>query len=187
MSNREAVVEELKKYRENIKTKRVKEEIPQEVLEFFIETIEEACNNNHQLNEHGIKNLKSFIKKYEHAELIEAIDVSFSQYYKWNTEEEQSPAFEKAFNYIPRIAVSLKKEKQNPELAEKNYHVNYCKKILENNFDYVNITVAKDLLNALLEEYTFDSVKDICCKAHNWSQFRAISESWLQELETENK
>ena len=63
MVSKEITVDELKKHREKIETKRIKEEIPQEILEFFAETIEEACNSNYSLNEHGIKKLKSFIKK----------------------------------------------------------------------------------------------------------------------------
>lgn len=56
MANKETTVEELKKHRENIKNKRIKKEISQEILGFFAETIEEACNSNYSLNEHGIKN-----------------------------------------------------------------------------------------------------------------------------------
>lgn len=178
MSEISGQIEKLEKYKEQV---RKDKSIVPELLNFFTNCIKEACNNDYDLSSQGIKNLEELIKKFDHEELIEAIEISFAQYYKGDNEDEKSDAFNKAFNYISRIAINRKKEKENPDLAKRNHNINYCKKILANNLRYVNDAYAKDWLNKLLDDYTFESVSDMCKKAKSWTHFRTTAESWLED------
>jgi len=154
--------------------------IADDILNFFIEYIEECGGDCYTPNDRGIKNLKSWIKKYDYKDLLNSINTSFSQYYSKNItdEKEKSEMWNKAFNYIPRIIETQKRITEKPYLRD----LYYCRGILKNRFSYINMPRAINLLERLyLCDYNIEEIKAICIEAKHWTNFQEICFNYLEE------
>lgn len=164
---------ELQQWREKLKKNDKKE------LDFFKKQIRIACNDKYKLLESGDKKLKSYIKRFDKKELLEAIDKAFSQYFKLSdNEEEQSISFDKAFSVIPNIIKFKNIELENPNLK----NAFYCRAILRNRFGKINEWNIKNILLELLENYTFDCIKNLCIKSRNMYDFMDYYRDWIKEV-----
>lgn len=155
------------------------QKINQKTFEYFEKVILDICDNCYELSESGIKDLKKYIKKYDKKELLEAIEISFSQYYKdWEDNEEKSIKWNKAFNMIPKIIETQKQLKDEPELL----NALYLRGILKNRLNYVDIHVALSYLLKLLNYYTFEGMKSFCIECDTWDYFLYKAEKLLNEV-----
>ena len=162
LSARREQLEMLKNWRDEVIN------VDDEIINFFKETIQKSCDYSYDLSEHGIKSLKSYIKKFEHKELLEVINISFEQYFKnYTNEEEKSECFNKAFNMIPKIVHCRKSQSNDPEQKE----LYYCRKILENKGIMCNKFKATEMLRDLFELYDFETIKVACQKCLKWKDF----------------
>jgi len=113
-----------------------------EQLEKAEEVLEELTGMT--LTECGRNNFKKWIKQFGLIEIIECLEISCKQYFK----EENNESHEKTINYIPRIASTRKKQKENPFIAKKNY----LKVIAKNQFSYMNYSQFNNMLEYLVNE-----------------------------------
>lgn len=164
-------LEMLKKWRDEVVN------VDNDVIKFFEETIKKACDNSYGLSEHGIKSLKSYIKRFEHKELLEVINISFEQYFKdYTNDDEKSECFNKAFNMIPRIIQCRKKQLDTPQQKE----LYYCRKILENKGIMYNKFRTTNMLRDLFELYDFETIKLACQECLKWSDFSNFYDEMLE-------
>ena len=149
----------LKKWRDGLKN------IEDDKLEYLHNLIKECCNNTYKLNDNGTRDLKNYISKYEFRELQENIIVSFNQYYG-----DTSESFDKALNYIPKIILSKRRFKDNPELLK---NISYCNAIIRNKSDYsFNKIECFNMLKNLFDLYNdFNLIKNMCCNIGGWDDF----------------
>ena len=127
------------------------------------------------LNDFGESDILKLRKKYSDNEIMEAIEDSFSQYYKFSTDEkEQSVQWNKAVNYIPRILAVKKTQKDQPHLKD----LFYCRAILRNKSNaYFNEWRAMQYLKDLLASgWDIEDIKEACKSCNGWSNFTQITQ-----------
>ncbi|MEG6521113.1 HNH endonuclease [Desulfotomaculum sp. 1211_IL3151] len=126
------------------------------------------------ITEFGAKSLAKIIKKYPINVVLDAVEVSASQYLRQDpkggyTTESRN----KAFDYISRICAIKLREQQNPDLGE----LYYIRGILRNRLHYVD---DRKSIQWLKEAYqlgkTIEELKDIALSVNNWTEFREIME-----------
>lgn len=120
------------------------------------------------LTEQGRSTLRKWLVKYDLIELLEAFEISRTQYLvhkdDWFTKE----SLEKAFHSTPKIAAVRRAEKDKPYLKD----LLYIRAILRNRM-YVGEIEARQLLEeAFLAGCSADHLKSIAKDAYNWSAWR---------------
>jgi hypothetical protein len=122
-----------------------------------------------RLTEVGVNLLRKWIKQYDFAELLDAIDTSTAQYLvpegDWYTRD----SLEKAFNFIPRILNVQAAEKDKPYLRD----LFYIRGILRKRLAYCDERKALQLLeSAHLAGATIPNLKSFACEVRNWTKFQ---------------
>lgn len=115
---------------------------------------------NHEFNEIGKMLCKRWIKKYSFEEVYEATISSIEQYYDLN----DTNSLDKTFNYIERICINRKKQKDDPNLKD----INYLVKIAKNMYNITNYTEQKIkvYLSKKYQKNDFDNIKFIIINAN---------------------
>lgn len=113
-------------------------------------------------NEHGTGLLKKWTRKYGLAEIIEATNVAFDQYFKDSQE-----TWEKAFSMIPRIAHIRKIAKNDPSLAEA-YRL---RGILRYKINYLDHVKSLDILASLVDAGDAVYAEQLCHTSKSWTHF----------------
>lgn len=120
---------------------------------------------NADFTQSGKETVKRWIKKYGLIEVLDCLDISVEQYFYGND------TVPKTFSYIPKIAEGRIRQKKNPYL----YKQNYIKAILRNRgMLYNENRVTKFLNKELIDEDSFDEIKDFASTCKNWSNFWEI-------------
>jgi hypothetical protein len=181
-------LEELNARREQMKLmlkwRQELDNLDNEKLKILTDRFVSLTGNQWTLNEIGLKNLRSWIKKYPMDLLLEAIDISTQQYLKLDKSEKKytTESWNKAFNYIPRICASKRKIENNPFMKD----LYYIRGIVRNRM-YCNDIVCMQLLkDAYYAGIPIDNIKDLACKSRNWTDFRISLENWIEETRHES-
>jgi DNA-binding transcriptional ArsR family regulator len=82
-------------------------------------------------NEHGKSNIRRWLRRYEAAELLAALDESFDIYMAWNGNEADQDAWEVAFKKIPVVAGYRRQAVAKPYMQS----LAYIQGILRRRFD----------------------------------------------------
>lgn len=140
-----------------------------ELLNFENEQVEQAEEileelTGMTLTEYGRNNFKKWIKQFGLIEIIECIEISCKQYFKKDNNE----SHEKTISYIPRIASTRKKQKENPFIAKKNY----LKAMAKNQFSYMNYIQFNNMLEYLVNEDNYELFREILKNSRYWSDFK---------------
>lgn len=166
--------DEIKKQQEQLKELNSKREQLQMMLEWRnellkfedeqVSPVEEIFKDNtgKKLTQRGKDLVKRWNKEFGLQEILECTEISFEQYYDgWETEE-------KTFEYIPRIASTRRRQKDNPSLAKKNY----IRAIFRNRDMLFNEKRLNRLLNEICtDEIGFSELKDMAMSCRNWTHF----------------
>ena len=70
--------------------------------------------------------------------------------------------------FIPRIASTRKKQKENPFIAKKNY----LKAMAKNQFSYMNYIQFNNMLEYLVNEDNYELFREILKNSRYWSDFK---------------
>lgn len=136
--------------------------IENEQLNYILDIL---LNYNIELSEYGKSYFKRLVKKYGLKEVIDVIDISFSQYY----EEGNKESTKKCLNFIERILINRKKELNDIFLKEKYY----IRGILKNKF---NNCINEKNYWKFINEYLNDNedvevIKQCAINSKNWTDF----------------
>lgn len=130
------------------------------------------------LNEHGIKKLKQWLKRYDLNLVLDCMETSLIQYGVVEGKGYTSDSLEKAFSYTPKIASTKQKLEDKPYLKE----LFYMRGILKNRLNYFDPHKALALLEKAHENGAeLDWLKEMCIKAPHWSYFRRSCEQFWEE------
>jgi len=119
-----------------------------------------------KISEYGRKEFIKLIKKYGFDEVYESTKISLDQYYK----DDDPDSIYKVINYISRICIVRRKQKDNPKL----YKINYLCKIAENRLHYFDSKKIKPYLIKHFEMEDFDNLKDLFCVCANWTELKEM-------------
>lgn len=159
-----------------------------QVLKDFKEKIvEELCfywqelAPGYTVNENGIKNVKSLMRKYSHDEIVEAMDISAERYLERTQDGVvTNESWDIAFDKIGGICHNRKFQRENPHLAMLN-HIN---NIAQKNCGYFNKSVATELLfKSHKLGATSDELMTIARGCRCWTQFYDDLESLMAHLQ----
>lgn len=125
-----------------------------------------------QFPKHQKTKFSKLIEKYGFEEVLDVLSISIDQYFKGDTQSAK-----KAIDYIPRILVVRKKQKDNP--TEKKLF--YIRGILRNRI-YVNENLCLELLKRAVEAgATIESLEKCAKSVKNWTTWREILEDFIEE------
>lgn len=140
-----------------------------EVVETLVSEIEAAMSTR-EVNEQGERSIRKWFKKYGYTLLSECIELSASQYLRFDDEGNcEDQAAQKFFSMIPRIAANKMKFGDDPDMAR----LYYARGILRNRLSYCNDQLAIDLMIAANEVIGDpEELVELSKQVRNWSQFR---------------
>ena len=136
------------------------------VSELEVDKINEYIHTlvNTGLTEVGKNLIKKLLKQYTFNEIIEAIDISFDEYFCGTNE-----SLENAINKIGGICYFRK----NKEKYSNSYYCNYLLKMCNGKFNYINEKqLKKMLIDCVKTEDDFNNVKIIINRSRNWTTLR---------------
>lgn len=148
-------------------------EIIEELSTFWDELV--PC---YSLNDHGVKSLKKWLRRFNINEVLEAMRISTSQYLKYDDHSDDPTrptheSVEKAWSYVPKICANKRRIKNKPYLPD----LYYARGILRNRLSYVNEHVSIQVMEkAVLAGMSTDDIQDIATQVTSWTQFKQIME-----------
>lgn len=153
-------------------------DIDSEAVQSLVDEIEEAMVTR-EVNEHGERSVRKWLKKYGYTLLSECIERAEDQYLKFDDEGNcEDKSAQKFFSMIPRIAANKSKFGDDPDLAR----LYYARGILRNRLSYCDDQAAIDFLIAANEVVGDpEEFVDIAKAVKNWTQFRELMARIIEE------
>lgn len=144
----------------------------------YVEAVQRELAKYSQLkaNVHGVRMIRKWLKKYSLADMLEAIDTSFSQYLVVDVNcNADSQSWNKAFEMIPRIA-AVNARGGLPEHMQKAF---YARGILRRRLSYINEREVMILMkDALADGLDPEQLIEIAKEVRSWSDFKAEMLAW---------
>lgn len=139
------------------------------------------CVPGYCLTEHGMKNLKQYIRQFSIEQIMSTMQKSCSQYLEYDKDNNiEKESINKAFNYIPRIINCEKRMENNPELRD----LYYIRGIIRNRYNYYSNWEALKLLRmAYSLNVSIDDLKSIVFQHGNWYEWKDEMEKIISENE----
>lgn len=179
IQKRKAQLDELQARREQLKLmlewqhslETLEEEKVEELAKYWNEFITPFT-----LNDKGKEYIRKALKKYEVAEVLEAMRSSAKQYLKRDPDGDLvTETNSKALDYIARICACQRRQAGKPYLKD----LYYIRGILRNRMSYCNDWMSISLLEkAYKNGYDLDDLKQLAIEARNWTEWRTTIESW---------
>lgn len=120
------------------------------------------------VSEYGLTIVRKWLKKYSLPEILEAVDLSFTQYYR---DDDGDATASKAFDYVTRIAYRKRLDKENPEMGQ----LYYIRGIGRNRIQWFDDVRG---LNLLKECYragvSIEKLKEATLTAYSWSKWQLM-------------
>jgi hypothetical protein len=135
----------------------------------------------YSVNENGTKTLKQLIKKFPLEMVLDAIEISTTQYLEVDSEGKfTNQSVQKSFDYIGKICASKKREQEKPHLKE----LYYIRGILKNRLSYIDLPQTMQLLERAYDlNASVDSLKELAKNVKNWTMFRETIKEFINERE----
>jgi hypothetical protein len=137
------------------------------------------------VNEYGRIQISKWLSKFSLDEILNAIDISASQYLTFSDQKPDGDSQTKAFHYVPRICGAKRVEAKKPHMSD----AYYIRGILRKRLSYVNEgMVIADLDYAFhVANVNPEYIKRVAKDARSWTQFH--NELWetVSEVESQNK
>jgi len=126
----------------------------------------------YRLNDHGLSEMKKYIRRFGLADILTCIRLSTSQYLEIIDGKPTSESVAKAFDFLPRICVIRLSERNNPQARE----LYYIRGIVRNRHMRCDQDRALDLLEQA-SHYNVPSefLRSIARSSRSWS-------SWLDDM-----
>ena len=120
--------------------------------------------SNMGVNEHGHSEIRTWLRKFQLSQILDAVTKSFQQYFRGTNE-----SWEKAFAYIPRICNF---EKKYGEPSEELKRLFYCRAILRNRFNgYYDAHKVLTILCGYYESgLSLNEIEHVCRDVNNWTK-----------------
>lgn len=129
------------------------------------------------LNENGKKGLKKLKRKFELAEIMEAMRIAVEQYVEYHEGEPTPESVEVAWKKVGGICNTRKREAENPALSR----IYYIRGILRNRLSYCNEGIAIQLLQEAIDlDANVESLEKHAKAVRNWSQWRDELEEFIE-------
>lgn len=155
----------------------IDDQITNQLSEYWSELV-----TGYSLNDNGKMKLKKLTRKYQLEEIMTAMKISSEQYLIIENGNYKQESVENAWNKIGGICHNRKLERDNPDLAR----LYYIRKIMQNNFRYVNDI---DAINLLKKAHklgaTLESLEHFARSARNWHDWQGGIEGFINK-NTEN-
>jgi len=172
LNERREQLEMMLEWREGIRS--IKDDYVRAVIDAF----EIGLDHQWKVNEHGERNARRWVNKFDLTEILEAIDISIDRYVRYNGDELNSDSANKAFTKVPGIIYNRRRPEDERELF-------YIRGIIRNRM-YCNERYCMQLLrkanelgcsNAKLKQMVFD--------AKNWTEWRSEMENMIDAMEVD--
>jgi hypothetical protein len=188
----QSVLEKQRKQLEELNERRLQLEMMMQWREGLIHIQEDKVNiikerwsdrTGYTPNEHGEKEIKKWLRKFDLNLILDSLEISADQYLETGKNGDYKPqSVEKAFNYIPRICANKKREEEEPELKE----LYYIRGILRNRLNYFDDVKGLQMLkDAYQNNASLESLKDLALNVKHWSDFRCAIEDFLERVKDE--
>lgn len=145
----------------------------------FVEAVQAELRkfSQWQANESGIRDIRKWLKKHSLADLLEALETSFSQYLVTDDNGEvTSESWNRAFQMTPRIA----EVKKQGGLSDDMQKIFYARGILRKRLSYLKESdVVRLMKQAVASGLPAGDLVHIAKEVRNWSQFTDIMYSWI--------
>ena len=149
-----------------------------------LKIIEKAIGSKSQFvpNDVGKREIAKWLKKYELAEILDAIDTSYLQYLEFEGDEVTSESWNKAFNAVPGVIRVTRSSREKPYLRD----MFYIRGILRKRLSYVNERMVLGLIeNAIVADANIESLKRLATRVSSWTQFTNAIHDYLDSREPE--
>lgn len=128
-------------------------------------------------NDAGKATVKKWCKKYDLAEILDALSTSFDQYLKFDGDEVEDDSWEKSFAMIPRI-IDMRRRGGN---SEKEAEILYIRGILRNRFTIDQVACLERLREAVALNVSLDHAKRFARSCASYRQFMGGLEGFISE------
>jgi hypothetical protein len=146
--------------------------IKEQEVEKLIEYITEKMPRFH-LNENGIKNIKSALRKYGLSEMLESTSISADQYIEYSKGDAiYSTSVDKFLEYIPKIARNRELQRKKPYLRDLYRLRGY----MTSKRFYIGYEVMNLLELAYKKTNDIDQLELIINNSNNWSEWKVRME-----------
>lgn len=176
-----------------IQSKRDFNQLEEESVSIIAEYVEEKIYP-FTLNANGMKGIEQLYRKFDHSDIIDAVDLSASKYLKYNADNEVEK--DSVEDFVKKIGGILNLMNR-PPIDQK---IAYVKGICRNRFDYWNerngTAILKDYVeslrccnyseHAIIEDFEQEVIPETK-NARNWSQWRNLIEGWTEQLYARSK
>lgn len=134
----------------------------------------------YHLNESGHESLKKYLRRFEVAEIAEAMRISTNQYLQYNCDEDDNPiiptkeSVEKAWEYVGRICACERRNKEKPYMKD----LYYTRGILRNRCHGLGRSLEWKCIE-LMEQYvlagiTIKELQTIAKRINSYHEFEEI-------------
>jgi hypothetical protein len=148
------------------------DDIKEQELEKLVDYINERIPRFY-INENGIKNIRSSLRKYGLSEMLESVSISADQYIEYSKGDSiYSSSVDKFLNYIPKIAKNRDLQRKKPYMRDLYRIRSYMK---SKGF-YIGYEAIGLLECAYKKLDDFDELESIVTTSNNWSEWRARME-----------
>ena len=131
--------------------------------------------------ETGTKKILKLIRKFSLLEILNAIDISASEYLEREGDTFNEESIEKTFNKIGGIIITQRESEIDPEIKE----LYYIRGILRNRLYYCNNNLAILWLKAARSwGATIYELRDIALTTKNWSSFSDDIDEIIEKYKT---
>lgn len=176
-----------------IQSRRASKDADDEAISTVIEYIEEKIYP-FSFNRNGFQTIEKLYRKFELADIFEAIDTSATKYLKYNGDDELEK--DSVETFIQKIGGILNLMNRPPV----DQKIAYVKGICRNRFDYWNerngTAILKDYVESLrccnysedgiIQDFDEEVIPETKT-ARNWSQWRNLIEGWTEQLYARSK
>jgi hypothetical protein len=151
--------------------------------EDIIEQLSEYWSKNvpgYHLNENGLKELKLLRRRYEPAEIMDAIKIAVDQYLEFANRKPTQESAEIAWKRVGGICAAKREDLKNPTFSR----IFYIRGILRNRLSYCDEGLAIQLLRQAIEQgASVESLERHAKEVRNWTQWRNDIEDFIYELD----
>ena len=137
------------------------------------------------LNENGLKTVKSWTRKFSVEELLYAIDAATNQYLHIDDEGNATAvSWEKAFAMVPKICNAERRCKEKPYLRD----LYRMRSRMKYRFGYINEWECLDIMeSAVVRGATIEMIKSATATSKTWAGFCHDMSALIEALTEENE
>lgn len=120
------------------------------------------------LNQTGKAKIRKWIAKFSFEEVLSATEISITHYCKYKDDKVTEESWGVAFNKVPGVCVTKRREKENPDIRE----INYIRVVLRNKSKYVDEQYFRMIIGEAQESgYSIEWLKRMALNASNFRRF----------------